>query len=393
MTKRASVKKMSEAAEAKEMVRINKLFDDDTGGTKTKKSVSQQRVSQSSGVQNPYLVSSIFESIIKAIQMTRYKMVVIFVADSLKPAEIEGAVAVKDFFTENNIPCGIMMDRKLKNLKNFYPEFEKDFIYSLPCEDDEFIALALGVENRVDIVCKSIYRKAILTLSISCGKESTSNFAAKHVNDPSQQCSTSLIYPRLKQMAIEQHMVLSKKVKTEFLVAMYFALYGQREIYSSTIDMIRDLGNDGADYGEAEYQISKISENTLECTRLLLKRLHVSNQLAIAIIHQSDLQGLNDVPQKELRQSFDKAVHMFRNLETARVWIVYVEETDGAYYTILQTRRNTGYDMRKIAKKNNGIGSALFCRCIIFEMDLKKIQYDTRAYMKDFAEKQRLPAE
>lgn len=347
----------------------------------------QQRVGTANTARNPYLTNNLFTSIINAIRMTTYKQIVIFLSDVMKPSETEAAIAVKDFMNENGFPCCILMDKRTAHIKNFYPDFESQFVYKLPCEDNEFIALAIGVDSRVDILCNQTYQKAVLTFSVSCGRESTSNFAAKHVNNPAFQCSTVLLYPMLKKLAADKNLVLSTNVKTKFLISMFFTLYGQRNICASTIDTFKMLNEDGADYNEAEYQINKISETTLECTKLLLNNMTVNDNLAVAMIKRSDMVNLQNATEKSIRHGFDKAVHMFRNLETAKAWIVYVEEPDGAFYVILQTRRNSGYDMRKVAKKNNGIGNSIMCRCIIYDMDIKKVRYDLLTYMKEYDEK------
>lgn len=343
----------------------------------------KQRVGYVNTAKNPYLDNDLFQTVINAMNMTTYDKLIIFLSDELRPKEIEAAIAVKDFFNENGYPCYILMDERTANIKNFHPEFTKHFSYSIPGDPNTFIALAIGIENRADILCQTFYRKAILTLSVSCGREATSNFAAKHVNDSDLQCSTVMLYPMIRYLCDNnKKLKLSKHVKTEFLISMMYTLYGQRVIKTSTIDMIRLLTEDGADYNEAEYQINKITMQTMECVKRLTANLKVANGIATAMITTADLEGIS-CPKKELRRSMDKAVKMFRNLDNAYIWVIYMQEEEDSYYTILQTRRNTPYDMRRIAKKNNGIGTENYCRCLVYEMDLKKVYNDSYQYMLD----------
>ena len=160
---------------------------------------------------------------------------------------------------------------------------------------------------------------------------------------------------------------------------MMYTLRGQRFIRPTTIDTIRILTQDGADYTAASYYISKISTETLNCTKILLDRLTVKNRIAISRIPYDLID--QETPLSELRSNFDKSVHLFRNLDSADAWIVYIEQEPGVYYTILQTRKSLPYDMRKVAKKNNGLGTETFCRCVIYEMDIQKVQDDMRMHM------------
>lgn len=360
---------------------LNKLFDIETvtmDDDKNPAASGDKRPStrpSDTYMNNTDLMQSIFD----AGTTMGFRTVLIFMDNMLKPGEMMSALAVRDFFRENGLDADVIVDKRTFEKKNFYPEFAHEFIYHVPSDFTHFSALAVGIKCWANMMCYNVYRQSYLTFSVSYGKEATTNFAVQHLNAPDRQCTAELLYVMLRKLAADRNLTLSTAVKTKFLIAMMYTLRGQRFIRPTTIDTIRILTQDGADYTAASYYISKISMETLNCTKILLDRLTVKNRIAISRIPYDLID--QETPLSELRSNFDKSVHLFRNLDSADAWIVYIEQEPGVYYTILQTRKNLPYDMRKVAKKNNGLGTETFCRCVIYEMDIQKVQDDMRMHM------------
>lgn len=296
--------------------------------------------------------------------------VVIFLSDKMEQKDVMTAIALKHFFQDLNIPAQI--------LSNKYHARKRCVDPGLIAEMDEelnikrFVAISLSAKAEYQIVGDE-YKKTYLLFNVAIGR-AINRFAVKNLTSTTGQCIVELLFPCMLDAVSETHCgKISKRTLTDLYVAMLYATAGyERKVCVSALETMKNLIREGADYKEAYVRYDAMPIESLECSRLLTSGLSITDRIATCLIKNSAL------PEGSSRIAWEKAVKAFRNLDGADAWVVYVEEEPGTYYTILQAKGSTPYDMTKVAKKNNGNGDEKFGRCIIYGFDIQKVMKDTR---------------
>lgn len=296
--------------------------------------------------------------------------VVIFLSDKMENKDVMTGIALKHFFEDLHIPAQILSNKFHARRRCVDPVLAASIDEDR--EIERFIAISLSAKAEYQIVGDE-YKKTYILFNTAIGK-GVNRFAVKNLSSPTGQCIVELLFPAMLDAMTERGLgKISGRTLTDLYVAMLYATSGyERKVCVSALDTMKNLIKEGADYREAYVRYDMMPTESLECARLLTSSLSITNRIATCMISNSSL------PENSSRNAWEKAVRAFRNLDGADAWVVYIEEEPGTFYTILQAKGSSGYDVSKVAKKNNGTGDERFCRCIIYAMDIQKVMKDTR---------------
>lgn len=305
-----------------------------------------------------------------------YDGVVIFLSEELLEKDIVTAIALKHFFTDNGIHTEICV--KMEHCKKYSvdPKYYPEFV-EIPSLRD-FLAYTIGCGHEYEIE-NDEYRVATEAFNIMTSNKDIVRFGVKNLISADGISCVDVIYPEMKNSGL----YISNEVITELYLAMLCATEKyERKVYGTSLRTMSELMKDGADYKDANVRFGSMPLAVLECHALMHKYIKVNGDMARVIVPYK-------AASKECtRLVWEKAVKAYRNTDKINIWCVQIEEDDGAYYSIVQAKSNQGFDLTRVARRNNGNGTENFIRCIIYPFDLDKLTHDIRDMMRTTRERQ-----
>ena len=305
------------------------------------------------------------------IENNFYDGVAIFLSEDLFEKDIVTAIALKKFFIDNGIKAEIVV--KLEHCLKFSvdPKYYPEFVESPTLKN--FLGYTIGCAHEYEIENQD-YRVATETFNIMTGNKDIIRFGVKNLisNEGCVSC-VDVIYPEMKNSGL----YISEEVVTDLYLAMLCATEKyERKVYGESLKTMNQLILDGANYKDANVRFGSMPLAVLECHALMHKHIKVNGDMARIIV------PFGEGSKECTRLVWEKAVKAYRNTDNINIWCVQIQEEDGAYYSIVQAKNNQGYDLTKVARRNNGNGTESFIRCIIYSFDLDKLTHDIREMMR-----------
>jgi len=301
----------------------------------------------------------------------RYTSVSLFLNKRMAVKDIVSALALKHFLEENGIAANIIGSGESAEQYKVPVRYRKE-IEEWP-STPSFISILLSCRNEDDISSRA-YSRSFEVYSYSVNPKSASKFGIKRSLGRGA-CVSELLVPdclEVRDMFPDRYK-FSSKVAGEFYLAMLYGTDGhRRNLYTSSLDTFRLLLENGADYRSANALFSEAPAVTLKIVPAIVEHMSIEDGLAAAVIPSSDM------PEGWTEEGVDAAVKAHRNTDRIRVWLVSVEQKDGCYYTVLQTRDDCSCDLAKAVSGNNGPEEDSFCRCIVHEKDIGKLKKDLK---------------
>lgn len=310
------------------------------------------------------------------IENNFYDGVVIFLSEMLPEKDIVASIALKHFFIDNGIHAEICV--KMEHCIKFSvdPKYYLEFV-EVPSLSN-FLAYTVGCGHEYEIENQE-YRASTEAFNIMTSNRDIVRFGVKNLISADGICVADVIYPEMKNSGL----IISREVITELYLAMLCATEKyERKVYGTSLRTMSELMKDGADYKDANVRFGSMPLAVLECHALMHKYLKVNGDMARIIV------PFGAASKECTRLVWEKAVKAYRNTDDINIWCVQIEEEDGAYYSIVQAKSNQGFDLTRVARRNNGNGTECFIRCIIYSFDLDKLTHDIRDMMRAARERQ-----
>lgn len=305
----------------------------------------------------------------------RYTSVSLFLNKRMAVKDVASALALKHFFEENGIIANII------GAKENVEQYSIPLRYRTEIEEyprtPSFISILLSCKNEDDISGKA-YSRSFEVYCYSVNPKSASKFGIKRSLGRGS-CVSELLVPdclEVRDMFPDKY-CFSPRVAAEFYLAMLYGTDGhRRNLYTSSLDTFKLLLENNADYRNANVMFSEAPAVTLKIVPAIVEHMTIEDGIATAVIPSKDM------PEGWSKEAVEAAVKAHKNTDRINLWMVCVEQNDGSYYTVLQTKDSCDCDLTKIFAKKDGYGNEYSCHCIIRSDDIMILKKDLKSLLR-----------
>lgn len=308
------------------------------------------------------------------LKMHNLNSVSIFGSRKNKNKSIAAAVALAIFLNEKGIKANVIVDDSMGL------SFTHDLIQRKPLTE-HFLAISVDAKKTIDIESE-VYHKAFVLLNIY-GPIQSKGYGVLNFVKPEVSGAAEIIYSELLAYCEYENKEPTTEINHEVATYLYMSLLaGTRQfsnnIKKNTFMIAKELLNNGMDYQNASFLLSKKSPEVLKCQEIILKEMVQEETIAYAVISKADSQAF-------LKQNFVDALDGFRNIGNIAIWVLFIDIEKG-YDVILQSDSSYQYDVSKVARKSGGDGNQTEATARIQKFDISKILTDVHTLIKQTSE-------
>ncbi|MEG1299884.1 MAG: DHH family phosphoesterase [Erysipelotrichaceae bacterium] len=313
----------------------------------------------------------------KTMKMHYLDSVSIFCNKQKTMKSIGAALALSEFLNSISIPSNVIIENTEKlSLETFQPQDCKinplHLISNTPLSE-HFLAICVDCKRIYDIE-STIYQESFVLMNIF-GPLVAKGFGVLNFIQKDVSCSAEIIYKELKNYCIKAN----KKLPVQVANYLYLSLLTGTKQFSANIKketflIAKELLNEGADYHEATYAVSKKSVEVLKCQEVLLKEITIEEHIAYVVL---DIETSSQFSTAD----FAATLEVFQNIGNIYVWVIFLER-ENRYDVILESNSTYKYNVGYVAKKNNGTGEITEAYANIEKTDISKLLGDVKLLIK-----------
>lgn len=322
---------------------------------------------------------NLIQDIVDALEIYSFEKVCIFMSYRMTIQDMASCFALKSILENLGCTAEVVVSFDSALL------LEKEFagVSNDAGEKNRFLAVTVGCETVMDIENEE-YKKTYVLFDV-CAPYKKKGFGVRNYLADNASCSGEVIYNEFSKYRIDNSNITFDDKVYDLL---YLSLIGgtrkyEKDIGNETMVIALKLIEDGADYKKANQIFSDKKVPVVRAESRILQSMVYEDRYAYAIVHRSDELEDDDLTIVD----YQKALTNLRYTSDILVWGLFVDKENGFYDYILLSNEMCPYDVRKIAVKNNGFGTAHDGYAVVQEKDINKAIRDIEIYMKSVDEK------
>ncbi len=308
---------------------------------------------------------------------TKCEGVAILLAYNPTEEEIWSSISLQKFFEANGVKSEIIVqDQKIRSQFLDYLIDEGWFKTETSFNRQRYICIALNAKNEATIDVSKVSKQSNVIFNIAAGKDKN-KYAVRNVIQKDGDFFEplfSLILESINEEGTPDNTALSNKYK-ETTEAMYRTLieitHGFTErLTSAMLKIMSELMLWDLDYGKLMYQYNHLSFEMFEYMSIIKEKLTLcvgEEWPTIELTYDDFTNGNYD------RFILKKAIEKMSNYDGILGLTVIAPEQTNEVFVYADKRPTVSFQLKSVAKNNNGVGFDNHMVCNVYESDQRKI--------------------